>query len=406
MAEWATLEGLGLAEARLRSLASRGSFCREGCVTVQFCHFRQDDSKHHVVLLTGWDESFIKYGDVISDLLAAGFCVYTMDWRSQGLSGRHLLDPQVTYVKSFDDYLEDFKFFVDQIVVGRCNVDPSSLTCLAHSMGGFISLMAAADGWAKSKFQRLVVCSPMIKMKVGMPHGLARRLGCMLCRLGLGESYAPGQGGIDVFKPVKGKLTTDKNRLTSHEKIRRVFPLIAMGGMSNRWVVEAIKAQEWFAKHNGDVDIPVLLLEADDDSFVCTCRPFSKLCRLAKDCRRIHYPTTYHEILFEKNWARDHAMKTSIEFLKTGVRPPDQLTVVQPPPRHSSAETGLRRLCTLACRPFFASCDASVSDAVAAEKRSYNCGMGFAATMAGFVVGVGVVGACVVVVCGSAGNRD
>lgn len=35
------LKGLGLAEARLRSLASRGSFCREGCVTVQFCHFRQ-----------------------------------------------------------------------------------------------------------------------------------------------------------------------------------------------------------------------------------------------------------------------------------------------------------------------------------------------------------------------------
>lgn len=51
-------------------------------------------------------------------------------------------------------------------MVGRCNVDPSRLTCIAHSMGGLISLMTVADGWAKSRFQRLVVCSPMVKMKV------------------------------------------------------------------------------------------------------------------------------------------------------------------------------------------------------------------------------------------------
>lgn len=36
-----------------------------------------------------------QYGDVISELVAEGFNVYTMDWRSQGLSGRLLLDPQV-----------------------------------------------------------------------------------------------------------------------------------------------------------------------------------------------------------------------------------------------------------------------------------------------------------------------
>lgn len=37
----------------------------------------------------------LQYGDVISELLEAGLNVYTMDWRSQGLSGRHLLNPQV-----------------------------------------------------------------------------------------------------------------------------------------------------------------------------------------------------------------------------------------------------------------------------------------------------------------------
>lgn len=51
-----------------------------------------------------------------------------------------------------------------QVVVGSCGVRKSQLTCLAHSMGGLISLMAGAGD--RGMFQRLVVCSPMIKMKV------------------------------------------------------------------------------------------------------------------------------------------------------------------------------------------------------------------------------------------------
>lgn len=51
-----------------------------------------------------------------------------------------------------------------QVVVGSCGVDPSQLTCLAHSMGGLLSLTAAASD--QRLFQRLVVCSPMIRMKV------------------------------------------------------------------------------------------------------------------------------------------------------------------------------------------------------------------------------------------------
>lgn len=37
----------------------------------------------------------------------------------------------------------------------------------------------------------------------------------------------------------------------------------------------------------------------------------SKLCREIPNCRRLIYPTTYHEILFEKEWARSHAMEVS-----------------------------------------------------------------------------------------------
>ncbi|CAM9115894.1 unnamed protein product [Pylaiella littoralis] len=330
MDEWSTLEGLGLATAQLRSLARRGSFCRDDRVSIQFCNFCQENAKHHVLLLTGWDETFMKYGDVISELLEAGLNVYTMDWRSQGLSGRHLLDPQVTYVESFDDHLKDLSYFVNEVVVGSCGVHESQLTCLSHSMGGLISLMAAAGD--RGLFQRLVVSSPMLRMKCGMPHAVALVLGRFFCRLGLGTSYAPGEGKIDVTRPIVKKITTDAGRLATWMAIRRTFPIVAMGGMSNRWVVEAIEAQDWFEPRASQVSMPVLLLEAGHDTFVCTSRPFGKFCRAVPHCRRVCYPTTYHEILFEQEWARSHAMKATIAFLKSGkFAGSDQTTVITPP---------------------------------------------------------------------------
>ena len=48
--------------------------------------------------------------------------------------------------------------------MGSCGVSLSELTCLAHSMGGFLSLMSAAGD--RGLFQRLVACSPMVRMKV------------------------------------------------------------------------------------------------------------------------------------------------------------------------------------------------------------------------------------------------
>ncbi|CAN0334653.1 unnamed protein product, partial [Discosporangium mesarthrocarpum] len=109
---------------------------------------------------------------------------------------------------------------------------------------------------------------------------------------------------------MKKRLTSDKKRLESWEKIRRAFPLVAMGGMSNQWVVEAIRAQDWFKDpaNSSKVNIPVLLLECEVDDFVCTKEPFSELCESIPDCRRIYYPRTFHEILFERDWARTHAM--------------------------------------------------------------------------------------------------
>ncbi len=35
-----------------------------------------------------------------------------------------------------------------------------------------------------------------------MPHAVALVLGRLFCRLGMGKSYAPGEGGVDVSRSV------------------------------------------------------------------------------------------------------------------------------------------------------------------------------------------------------------
>lgn len=55
----------------------------------------EQSREHYAMSSPLFCSGLFQYGDVVSELLADGFNVYAMDWRSQGLSGRLLLDPQV-----------------------------------------------------------------------------------------------------------------------------------------------------------------------------------------------------------------------------------------------------------------------------------------------------------------------
>ena len=63
--EWQQLAELGLSEPGLSEVAERGSFKR-GNVQLEYTIFAKEDAAHHVLLLTGWDESHLKYAEVSS----------------------------------------------------------------------------------------------------------------------------------------------------------------------------------------------------------------------------------------------------------------------------------------------------------------------------------------------------
>ncbi|CAM9903708.1 unnamed protein product, partial [Phaeothamnion confervicola] len=175
-----------------------------------------------------WDESFLKYGWEIEQFLRCGYNVYTMDHRSQGLSGRHLpANPQITHVESFDDYVNDALYFVREVIVRRCGVaHASEVKVLAHSMGGFVATLLAARPGHPAGFSRLACSAPMYRMRTGMPHFVAYAAAAFGCACGWGERYAPGEGDVDPGGVIKKKLTTCSRRVARLEALRRAFPQV------------------------------------------------------------------------------------------------------------------------------------------------------------------------------------
>lgn len=126
--------------------------------------FHHPRPKALVVLVTGWSESFLKYSDLIRSLYERGFSIFTYDHQSQGLSGRWLAEQQSTWVHSFDDYVDDFIYFVTTIVAVESIILP--VYAIAHSMGGLIASIAMSR--LPTLITRCVLTSPMFRSKAGM----------------------------------------------------------------------------------------------------------------------------------------------------------------------------------------------------------------------------------------------
>ena len=142
---------------------SYSKFNRQG-VDIFTAAFVHPQPKGNVVFVTGWSETFLKYPELIKALYDSGYSVFTYDHQSQGLSGRWLPEHQSTWVRSFDDYVDDFFFYVSMLE--RIDVHKLPFHCVAHSMGGLIVSTAMVKHPLLIK--RLVLSAPMLRNKCGM----------------------------------------------------------------------------------------------------------------------------------------------------------------------------------------------------------------------------------------------
>ena len=144
------------------------AFQRQGIqiICASFKHADKKSVKGNVVVVTGWSESFMKYVDLIKMCYELGFDVYTYDHQSQGLSGRWLSENQSTYVESFEDYVDDFVYFMTTVVQEDGGTEGSTKLpnyLIACSMGGLVTSIAMTR--QPTLINRAVLVAPMFRNK-------------------------------------------------------------------------------------------------------------------------------------------------------------------------------------------------------------------------------------------------
>ena len=238
-----------------------------------------DAAQRAVVLVHGFAEHSGRYEGMGSWLAERGCAVHAYDHRGHGRS----VGP-TNYVDSFDDYLDDLGFLLEQV---RAEHPGLPLTLIGHSMGGLVTLAFLRErrpeiACAVTSGPALVLAAPLGGAKLV----LARVLRHVAPRLLL-DSGLPSNG-----------LSRDPEvqRLYDEDPLVDTRSTPALG-------LEMMQGIERTAEGGADVEVPLLMLHGGDDPL---CSPegsrrfFETLPAGSAPPSRLHvYPGLLHEIFNE-----------------------------------------------------------------------------------------------------------
>ena len=301
--------------APMMASRQKGTLSGKGGVKIAYALFKPTGTVNgNIILVPGLTESYLKYGEVIYDLLEAGFQVFTYDHRGMGLSDRLTNDPQIVHVDAFEDYVIDFESFVSQIIKPRAKETNKPIMILAHSMGGLVSVFALARD--SETYAKAALMAPMLEINSGrIPKFMAQFFVWIRDAVGAGKEYAPGGGPFDVqAATVEASYTTrSAARFAVLKDLWLNEPSSIMSGPSNRWVRESLKATESCDELATKIKVPLIIFQATDDDFVKPAGQ-DRFCSKTKSCRLIKISGAKHEILMETDTSRLPAMDEIVKF--------------------------------------------------------------------------------------------
>jgi lysophospholipase len=291
-----------------------GEFTGTNNLSLSYAAFEQDNDKGALIILHGKSESYIKYAEVVYDLQGLGLSCYLMDVRGFGFSERLLADdPQKVYVDHFDDYVEDLKIFMDTVVKAKPH---AKIFILAHSMGGCITSRFLEK--YPDYITATVLSSPMVQINTGsFPPAVAYAVSALATALGKGAEYAIGQGPR-TDDPYFFEFTTTHSlaRWSKWEEdLIPNNPGILSGGATYGWLKRSMEGGALARMQAARVQTPVLLLQAEEDSYV-KLEGQDSFCQNADDCSKVFLFGSRHEILMETDEIRTVALDYIRSFLR------------------------------------------------------------------------------------------
>ncbi|MGN0143447.1 MAG: alpha/beta fold hydrolase [Clostridium sp.] len=277
--------------------------------------YNADNSKGNIVISHGYTESLEKYHEIIYYFLNNGYNVFGIEHRGHGRSGSlGVADKTQIHVEKFDDYITDFKTFMDEVVIP--NSENKDLYLYAHSMGGCIG--AGFLEQHPEYFDKAVLNAPMLQINTGKIPELAAKAAvktAVLC--GQGGKYMAGKGPFKPSYTFNSSTTSSENRWSYINDIINAHEEFQRGDGSNKWADESFEASENFIKKENasKVEIPVMLFQAGEDTFVKDDGE-NKFAEYAKNCKLVRIEGSKHAIYFEKDEIQKPYLEQVLEFYK------------------------------------------------------------------------------------------
>ncbi len=280
---------------------------------IRYSHIATDSPRAAVVLLPGYSEFGEKYFELMRDLVSHGYEVWQMDWRGYGGSDRYLAEREKAHSLGVGRDVRDLDSFVSNVAGAKPG---RPLILVAHSMGAHLGARYLHDH--PGRFRAAVLCSPFFSLAPdalqGMPPGVARALVSGMNTVGLGESWAKGSGPW-IDKRVE-RLTHDPVRTDIQRKWNQSSPVLRIGGVTNRWVLEYLRSFDQMNTpgYYSSIRVPVLLGSASEDALT---RPDiqERACSAMANCILVRLEGAWHELFMEADPIRTRWLNAVFDFL-------------------------------------------------------------------------------------------
>lgn len=272
-----------------------------------------------VVISSGRSESVIKYAEFIYELYQNGYSVFIMDHQGQGRSSRLLANPQIGFVNTFDDYVEDLKSLVEKVLnplllKHKQLSIPKTLFC--HSMGGAIGVLYVQK--YPMEFAKLILSAPMLGVQAPLPEWATKVIVNMVVQLRsvwqLPVNYFWGQTDYNAEPFDNNQLTNSEVRYRVFREMMTNYPQNQLGGISFEWLLHAIEAMGLARARANAIMLPTLIFQSEQEQIVDN----EKMNQFAKDLPHgelIIVPNAQHELLFEQDEARAIVLTKILDFL-------------------------------------------------------------------------------------------
>jgi lysophospholipase len=285
-------------------------FAGQNGALIRYKVFAQKNAAEGIVISNGYHEDMGLYAELIFDLFQAGYSVYILDHRGQGLSDRLITKHDRGYIDEFKWMVRDLHSFVNNVVAKNQN---TKLHLLSHSMGGAIAALYLET--YKKNFVSAVFSAPMLKINTGKWNEVAAlEYSRVQCLIGHCDEFA--QDPVDPLT-----VSLENNELTysaARYKIRTDRFLEEPPGRffapSYGWIKEAIAGSRAARMHPRNIHIPILILQATDDTIVID-GPQNKFCSQVQSCELVSFKSK-HSIFIGADSSRAPALAKTIEFFQ------------------------------------------------------------------------------------------